>query len=117
MQQQRRSTSDDDSNNDHEYTRSEGKTGGNAGAGKSGAEDLGTEKKIDDERFGSRKAYGRGSRGGRGEKGRTRQIDCRIPLVPMKAVDFLQNCASGAIAVNLTSKLHVLPLSKFDNRY
>lgn len=55
MQQQRRSTSDDDSNNDHPHTRAEGKSGGNAGAGKSGTEGLGTEKKIDDERFGSSK--------------------------------------------------------------
>ena len=31
---------------------------GNAGAGKSGGEDMGSEKKIDDERFGSRKADG-----------------------------------------------------------
>ncbi len=54
-QQQRRATSDDDSNNDHEPTRSEGKSGGNAGAGKSGTEGLGTEKKTDDERFGSQK--------------------------------------------------------------
>ena len=55
MQQQRRSTSDDDSNNDHPHTRAEGKSGGNAGAGKSGTEGLGTEKKVDDERFGSQK--------------------------------------------------------------
>ena len=54
-QQQRRSTSDDDSNNDHVPASAEGKSGGNAGAGKSGTEGLGTEKKIDDERFGSQK--------------------------------------------------------------
>jgi hypothetical protein len=55
MQQNYRSSADDDSNNDHPHTRAEHKSGGNAGAGKSGAEGLGTEKKIDDERFGSRK--------------------------------------------------------------
>ena len=55
MQQQRRSTSDDESNNDHPHTRAEGKSGGNAGAGQSGTEGLGSEKKVDDERFGSQK--------------------------------------------------------------
>jgi hypothetical protein len=55
MTQNRRSSSDDDSNNDHPHTRAEGKSGGNAGAGKSGTEGLGTEKKIDDERHGSQK--------------------------------------------------------------
>lgn len=54
-QQQRRSSSDDDSNNDHEPTSGHGKSGGNAGAGKSGTEGLGTEKKSEDERFGSQK--------------------------------------------------------------
>lgn len=54
-QQNHRKTADQQENNDHPRTSAEGKTGGNAGAGKSGAEDLGTEKKIDDERFGSRK--------------------------------------------------------------
>jgi hypothetical protein len=58
MQQNYRSSSDDESNNDHEHTRSEGHSGGNAGAGKSGGEDMGSEKKIDDERFGSREAGG-----------------------------------------------------------
>lgn len=56
-QQQRRHSSDDDSNNDHPHTRAEGRSGGNAGAGKSGTEGLGTEKKIDDERFGSQKPH------------------------------------------------------------
>ena len=60
-QQQRRSSSDDESNNDHPHTRAEGKSGGNAGAGKSGTEGLGTEKKIDDERFGSQKPSHAGS--------------------------------------------------------
>jgi len=68
MQQQRRSSSDDDSNNDHEHTRAEGKSGGNAGAGQSGGEDLGSEKKIDDERFGSRKADGRDHQEDEGKK-------------------------------------------------
>jgi hypothetical protein len=57
-QQQRRATSDDDSNNDHVPATGEGKSGGNAGAGKSGAEGLGTEKKTRDERFGSQKSLG-----------------------------------------------------------
>lgn len=56
MQQNYRSSADDDRNKDHEPTTGEGKSGGNAGAGKSGKEDMGSEKKIDDERFGSRKA-------------------------------------------------------------
>ena len=54
-QQQRRSSSDDYSNKDHPKTSGEGVSGGNAGAGKSGKEGLGTEKKTDDERYGSRK--------------------------------------------------------------
>jgi len=48
-----RSTSDNEQNNRHPHTHSEGKSAGNAGAGKSGKEGLGTEKKVDDERFGS----------------------------------------------------------------
>jgi hypothetical protein len=52
-QQNQRSSSDDYSNKDHPKTSAEGKSGGNAGAGKSGKEGLGTEKKTDDERFGS----------------------------------------------------------------
>ena len=59
MQQNYRSSADDESNTDHEHTRAEGHSGGNAGAGKSGGEDMGSEKKIDDERFGSRQADGR----------------------------------------------------------
>ena len=58
IQQNYRSSADDESNNDHPHTRAEGKSGGNAGAGKSGGEDMGSEKKIDDERFGSRKTSG-----------------------------------------------------------
>lgn len=54
-QQNQRSSSDDYSNKDHVKTSGEGKSGGNAGAGKSGTEGLGTEKKTDDERFGSQK--------------------------------------------------------------
>jgi hypothetical protein len=53
-----RSSSDNEDNNSHPHTRAEGHSGGNAGAGKSGGEDMGSEKKIDDERFGSRKADG-----------------------------------------------------------
>jgi len=54
MQQPRRHSSDDWSGKeDHPKTRAEGKSGGNAGAGRSGKEGLGTEKKTDDERFGS----------------------------------------------------------------
>jgi hypothetical protein len=57
IQQNYRSSADDySSKQDHPKTRAEGRSGGNAGAGKSGKEDLGTEKKIDDERFGSSKA-------------------------------------------------------------
>ena len=48
-----RSSSDDQSNASHKRTSAEHHTGGHMGAGKSGAEDLGTEKRIDDERFGS----------------------------------------------------------------
>jgi hypothetical protein len=59
-QQNYRSSADDESSNDHPHTRAEGHSGGNAGAGQSGGEDLGSEKKIDDERFGSRKAHGTG---------------------------------------------------------
>lgn len=54
-QEQRRAKSDDDSNNDHQPTMGEGKSGGNAGAGKSGTEGLGSEKKTEDERYGSQK--------------------------------------------------------------
>jgi hypothetical protein len=50
-----RSTSDNEQNNDHPHTHTEGKSAGNMGAGKSGKEGLGTEKKVDDERFGSQK--------------------------------------------------------------
>ena len=53
-----RSSSDDDSNNRHRHASAAGHSGGNAGAGKSGGEDMGSEKKIDDERFGSRKPLG-----------------------------------------------------------
>jgi hypothetical protein len=49
-----RNSSDDQ--DDNTKTQAAGKSGGNAGAGKSGGEDKGSEKKIDDERFGSRKA-------------------------------------------------------------
>lgn len=56
MQQNYRSSADDESNNDHPHTDPEGHSGGNAGAGRSGGEDMGSEKKIDDERYGSRKA-------------------------------------------------------------
>ncbi len=56
-----RSTSDDESNKDHPHTSGEGHSGGNAGAGKSGGEDMGSEKKIDDERFGSSKPHGESS--------------------------------------------------------
>ena len=62
-EQQRRATSDDDGNNAHVPATGEGKSGGNAGAGKSGTEGLGTEKKIDDERFGSQKPSGSKSEG------------------------------------------------------
>ena len=55
-QQNQRSSADDDSNNDHPQTSGDGKSSGNAGAGKSGSEDQGSEKKSADERFGSRKA-------------------------------------------------------------
>ena len=50
-----RSSSDERSNSDHKRTKAEHHTGGHMGAGKSGAEDLGTEKRIDDERMGSNK--------------------------------------------------------------
>ena len=52
-----RKSSDKDDNNSHPRTSAEGHSVGNAGAGKSGGEDMGAEKKIDDERFGSRKAH------------------------------------------------------------
>ena len=58
IQQNYRSSADDYSNKEHPKTHAEGKSGGNAGAGKSGTEGLGTEKKTDDERLGSRKASG-----------------------------------------------------------
>jgi hypothetical protein len=51
-----RKSSDNEDNNTHPHASGEGHSGGNAGAGKSGGEDMGTEKKIDDERFGSREA-------------------------------------------------------------
>lgn len=54
-QLQRRKSSDDYSNKDHRKATGDGKSGGNAGAGKAGTEGLGTEKKIDDERFGSQR--------------------------------------------------------------
>lgn len=57
MQQNYRGSSDDDLN-DQDLTTSEGKSGGNAGAGKSGKEDLGSEKSTDDERMGSQKWQG-----------------------------------------------------------
>lgn len=47
-----------DSDETKSQTSGEGHNGGNAGTGKSGGEDMGSEKKIDDERFGSRKADG-----------------------------------------------------------
>ncbi|HVF47970.1 MAG TPA: hypothetical protein VNA17_10425 [Pyrinomonadaceae bacterium] len=68
MQQNYRSSADDDQNKDREYASAEGKSGGNAGAGKSGSEDLGSEKKVDDERFGSRKADGRDHQEDEGKK-------------------------------------------------
>jgi hypothetical protein len=59
-QQNQRSSADDDPNKnlDEEMESGEGKSGGNAGAGKSGTEDLGSEKKTEDERFGSRSYEG-----------------------------------------------------------
>ncbi|MEJ7624884.1 MAG: hypothetical protein WKF34_12900 [Pyrinomonadaceae bacterium] len=57
-QQNYRNSSDDDSNNDHELATGEGKSGGNAGAGKSGKEDMGSEKSTVDERMGSQKWQG-----------------------------------------------------------
>lgn len=58
--QNQRSSADNDPNkdNDKELATGDGKSGGNAGAGKSGSEGLGTEKPTDDERFGSRKHEG-----------------------------------------------------------
>lgn len=55
--QNQRSSADNDPNkdNDQELTTGEGKSGGNAGAGQSGTEGLGSEKRTDDERFGSSK--------------------------------------------------------------
>lgn len=49
------SGSDQVENTKHPRTGAAGRSGGNAGAGKSGGEDMGSEKKIDDDRFGSRK--------------------------------------------------------------
>lgn len=68
MQQNYRSSADDESNNDHPHTRAEGHSGGNAGAGKSGGEDMGSEKKIDDERFGSRQASSSATQADEGKK-------------------------------------------------
>lgn len=51
-----RSSSDQGESAVHQRATGEGHSGGNAGAGKSGGEDMGSEKKIDDERFGSEKA-------------------------------------------------------------
>ena len=53
-----RSGSDKGESAVHPRSTGEGHGGGNAGAGRSGGEDMGSEKKIDDERFGSRKADG-----------------------------------------------------------
>lgn len=55
--QNQRSSADKDPNkdNDKELATGEGKSGGNAGAGKSGKEDMGSEKPTNDERFGSSK--------------------------------------------------------------
>jgi len=55
--QNQRSSADKDPNkdNDKELATGEGKSGGNAGAGKSGREDMGSEKPTNDERFGSSK--------------------------------------------------------------
>lgn len=55
--QNQRSSADDDPNkdNDKELATGEGKSGGKSGAGKSGKENLGSEKPTDDERFGSSK--------------------------------------------------------------
>lgn len=50
-----RSSSDKGESTVHPRATGEGHSGGNAGAGKSGGEDMGSEKKIDDERFGSGK--------------------------------------------------------------
>ena len=63
-----RSTSDQGESTKHPRTRAEGHSGGNAGAGKSGGEDMGAEKKIDDERFGSRKAGGENRTEDQGKK-------------------------------------------------
>lgn len=56
-QQNYRSSADNDPNKnlDEEMETGEGKSGGNSGAGKSGKEDLGSEKPTQDERFGSNK--------------------------------------------------------------
>jgi len=53
-----RNSSDKGESTVHARATGEGHSGGNAGAGKSGGEDMGSEKKIDDERFGSREAGG-----------------------------------------------------------
>lgn len=58
MTQQNYRSSADDEMNDQTMRTGEGKSGGNAGAGKSGGEDMGSEKKVEDERFGSRQADG-----------------------------------------------------------
>jgi hypothetical protein len=58
IQQNYRSSADDDSNKDRETSTGAGKSGGNAGAGRSGNEDLGSEKRSEDERSGSRKYEG-----------------------------------------------------------
>jgi hypothetical protein len=74
IQENYRSSADDESNNDHPHTRAEGKSGGNAGAGQSGKEGLGTEKKTDDERFGSRKAgEAQGTEGQRKEAAKNKE--------------------------------------------
>ena len=53
-----RHSSDKGESTVHPRASGEGHSGGNAGAGKSGGEDMGSEKRIDDERFGSREADG-----------------------------------------------------------
>jgi hypothetical protein len=68
VQQNYRNSADDYRNKEHSKARAEGQSGGNAGAGKSGKEGLGTEKKTDDERFGSRKADGRNHTEDEGKK-------------------------------------------------
>lgn len=53
-----RSSGANEENKGHQPTSGDHKSGGNAGAGRSGGEDMGSEKKAADERFGSRKADG-----------------------------------------------------------